>query len=818
MITYIPNVEFDGSSSYPYSIDFSSGGSDKSQLTLTFIDKNGNYDLENRYKRDSNTPVSVSIGSFFKFTGYIVFSESTQMVRGGAKLEIRLDDSSIVLDKYYIGLKGLQGPGFTTNATGSFSNLILVGKQVDPCENIPPNYSDPCAPDCGEENGGKQSFNCAEEKLIKILEVDYSFPDLEAAVAGVVKFGSFPSGINTSYRANYTGNLRDVLKNWCQDFGIDFYWSDNAVYFVDLTTGTSINDENIESNAIVSKKNSFSIEGNYTQGNIVYFGGEGEKREYSCTRSASKRLVLRPITLYDILDDSNPSSKVGQTGYSFLVRNYDPQTKRLDFAVKQLFESVVLNYYSEILRNMYILFEREGLDSVEKMVEFSKSNSKKPIPSLGGFRPRRVFHSGETGLPVQESIDANIYKTLVERLSPNESVDFINRKGYFIAAKYNESQHDYFNNFEKKLGEEFLGKYWIRGGVEGSGYSFSAPDGSPTYYSNASEIQFPFLDALPSDIQKSSDFIETLVGVYDPTQPDKTHGRFLIMERSAAWVPNQTADSIQKLIQELEPFSMKVIGSEDVNGQNILQAGEVFFAVFPRPKGLDLDISNRTKEAKNPYDAKNVGLKGELGGILSTFGLVSSVTQTYTIKSPTSYVQIFLPSQAGPYVSTQYPGYVVFANGQQFSNEIVKILPKSQNVLGSVPKPSDKDVGIQVQYRDITQNIVDLFTSNGTTCGYDTNKITTLLRNFNSRYSSPASVEREIRTYEISGIPEKKYAVKDGLQSFSLNYSDDGLSTTLVFSNLPRVSKSEAVILEEFKKTNTIMKKAIKYFKQNNNS
>ncbi len=815
MITAIPNVTFDGGSAYPYAIDFSSGGSDKSQLKLTFIDRNGNYDLQNRYERNANKPVLITIGSFFKFTGYIVDARARQETQGGSKLEITLDDSSIILDKYYIGLKGIYGAGFNTIANGTFSNEILVGKQVDPCVNLPPNAPDPCAPDCGEENGGKESFNCAEEKLIKILEVDYSFPELQAAVAGVVKFGSFPSAINREYRANYTGTLRDVLKNWCQDFGIDFYWSDNAIYFYDLKTGVAINDGNIENNQIISKENSFSIEGNYTQGNIVYFGGEGEKREYSCTRNSSKRLVLRPITLLDLLDDSNSSGQ-GQPGYSFLVRNYDPQLMRLNVAVKQLFESIVLNYYSETLRNLYSLFEKANLDTVEEMVEFAASETRKPLPYLGGFRPSRVFHAGGTDLPTQDNDDYNVYKTLVGRMTPNESVDFLNRGGYFVAAAYNEEQHDYFNNFEKRLGEEFIGKYWIRGGIDGNGYSFNAPDGSPTYYSNGSEIQFPFLDILPSDIQKSSDFIEDLVGAYDPSKPDKTHGRFLIMERSAAWVPNQTADSIQKLIQELEPFSMKVLGSEDTNGQNILKPGEVFITVFPRPKGLDLNIGNRTKNENNPFDAKNVGVRGELGGISSVYGLVSSITQSYNIKTPTANVQIFLPSQAGIQLSTAYPGYTVFANGQQFSNEIVKIIPKHQQVLGTIPSSTDKDVGIQIQYRDVTQSLVDLFIANGTTCGYDAGKITNLLRNFNSRYNTPTNIERESRTYEVAGIPETSYTVKDGMQSFSLNYGDNGVSTTLVFSNLPQVSKSEAVILEEFKKTNTILKKASKYFAQNN--
>ena len=71
----IPDVILDGSIVYPYSIDYTSGGSDKSQLSLVFIDRNGNYDIENRFKRNSSKPILVTIGSFLNFTGYIVSAE-----------------------------------------------------------------------------------------------------------------------------------------------------------------------------------------------------------------------------------------------------------------------------------------------------------------------------------------------------------------------------------------------------------------------------------------------------------------------------------------------------------------------------------------------------------------------------------------------------------------------------------------------------------------------------------------------------------------------------------------------------------------------
>lgn len=809
MITTIPNIYFSGDALSPYSISWDEGYEDPSYLNLVFIDRNGNYNIASRFARNSSVPVSLNIGGFQNFTGYIVEAEETEDTNGGFRLSVKIVDSSILLDKYHVALKGLQGPGFSTVANGTYGNMIFVGKQIDPCKNIPPNYPDPCAPDCGPENGGQESFNCEQEKLLKILEVDYSFDELRAAVAGIVKFGDLPVGINTEYRANYTGTIREVLKSWSQDFGMTFYWSENAVYFYDLMIGRDIDDSGIDQNMVISRKTNYSIDGNLTQGNVSYFGGEGEIREYSCVRSSSKRYVLRPITLFDVIEDNDQPRIKGSPGYSFLVNNYNPKDKNITLAKRNLFEAIVLNYYSDVFRDLYFLFEREDLDTALKMYNFSIDTVRKPLPMLGQFKPTKVCYVTKDG-----SQNAGIYNTLLKRMTPNEQVDFTNRGGYFIAAKYNKEVHEKFNNFEKRMAEEFMGKYWIRGGVDGDSFSFDAPDGSPTHYSNGGEMQFPFIQVLPADIQRTSDLLEDLIGEYDPTKPDKAHGSFLVMERSAAWVPNQTADSVKKIIEELEKITIEILGSEDVNAANVLKEGEVWMKVFPRPKGLDLKISNRTREENNPYDAKNVRLNTEIEGVSTTYGLRSSVTQTYGLKTASSFLQIFLPSQAGPKYGSEYPGYDVLANGNDFTNEIKRVIPKAEYTLGSVPTTTSKDVGIRINFRDASQSILDLYKANGNTCGYDQNKILALLNNYTARFNNPASIERETRTYELSGIPMTKFTPRDGLSSFNINQSDDGVKTSVTFSNLPKLNKTEAMIMEDLKKLESELKYAKKYYRQ----
>ncbi len=305
-ITTIPNILIDGKNVYPYGVDFSEGGAEPSLITLQFVSKDGKFSLP---ERNSTKVSKIKIGDFVSIDAHVVSVSTSSRPQGGTIATIKYADSSILLDKIVIGLKGVHGPGFGTSFFGNSSqNLILVGTQVDPCENLGDSPVDPCAPECQEKEGERDSFDCVKEKILKILQVDYSFTELKGAISGRIGFGSFPTAINSSYRASYTGTLREVLQNWCNDFGIGFYWQDNSIYFYDKSNGITINTKGLDNGQnVISTSEEFSIENSVDQIKSVYFGAEGEVRDYSCSSSSSKRLTLSPITLYDLLADTNSS-------------------------------------------------------------------------------------------------------------------------------------------------------------------------------------------------------------------------------------------------------------------------------------------------------------------------------------------------------------------------------------------------------------------------------------------------------------------------------------------------------------------------------
>ncbi len=825
-ITTIPNVLVDGQNVFPYSIDFTYGGSELSEVTLKFVNKNGNYEIP---ETNALLPVKIKIGDFCSMDAYVVETNESSTTNGGKILTVSYVDSSIVLDKTIVGLKGIHGPGFSTTAYGNFSpNLVLVGKQLDPCDSIPKSYPDPCAPTC-EETGSKEDYDCVKEKTLKILQVDYSFPDLKSALASKVSFANFPDSINSLYRANYTGSLREVLQSWCADFGIGFYWASNAIYFYDLSSGITINDGGLDTGRnVINYSETKSIRGNSSRAKVVYFGAEGEERSYSCTADTSKLLTLSAITLYDLLADSKFNGTASPIDL-YLRESYDPENLSSVAALSTFYDSIILSYYSSILRDQYLIFEKMGYVTAAA-VNSAISAGSVYMPALG-FRPIQVF---ERTSVIQSSL--SVYDRMFTKLkakSAEEAAIFNEKKGYFILAVYDEKDHELFERMESSLAEDFLGKYWIRKFSQGTKYSFDAPDGNVNYYSGGSEIQFPFINDLPSNIQKASDFLQDVISGAEVDAGGKvtsasSQGQFLMMERSAIWSPSKNSNTIKSLIDTVEPFHWRTIDLDDRDIEAIDLKGlgyereAVFekrvsmFIAYPRPANLDLKITKSEGQASvNPIDAKNTGLLTELNGVNVSYGLRSAATTYFIIKSNGNNIQIHAPSQAGLQFGRDYGGYVVVANGDTFTNNIRVVIPKKESILGDFIEQSQNDITSELDFKDATQNLVKFLESSGTaTCGYSDAQINNLLLNFNSRQRMFPSVQRLTKNYEISGIPSTRFTPADGLSSFSISVGDSGVRTSVSFSNVPMQHKSDTSIEKKFEEDSAIKGKAKNYFRQ----
>lgn len=824
-ITQVPNILIDGKNVYPYSVDYSEGGSEPSSLELKFVNKDGKYSLP---ANNADKVVKIKIGNFRSIDAHVVTTETRSAPNGGTIATIKYYDSSILLDKISIGLRGLHGAGFSTSFFGTVSpNLILVGSQVDPCENVEAVPTDPCAPIC-QEKDERDPFDCEKEKALKILQIDYSFAELRAAVSGRVGFGSYPSAINSDYRASYTGTLREVLKNWCADFGIDFYWQNNSVYFYDLSTGVTPNVSGLDTGEnVIQYTETKSIIDNVSKIKSVYFGAEGEIREYSCSASSSKRLTLSPITLYDLLADQNSSGGISPVD-QFVRNGYDPQNKNSGVALSNLYDSIILSYYSDAMRDLYFLFEKEGLVDATAVEDWIQDD-KKPIEAMGALRPLKSIHKDSDDSSLKDAY--SYFNQLLEKDNGAEwMAQFFQKGGYYVVAEYNEKRHERYFNMEKSLAENFLGKYWIRSFSDGNRYTYDAPDGTVNYYSGGSEIQFPFLNDLPSSIQKASDFLQDIIesseGPSDNLTNLASQGKFLMMERTAVWSPAKNSDTIEKLLETIEPFNWEKtsLKKSDVTGKpfsssvvDIFSPNTVVFVAYPKPEKLDLKITkSENQQSRNPLDAKNVrSATKELNGVNVSYGLVSAETTYFVVKSNGAAVQIHAPSQAGLEYGTAYGGYQIVADGANFANNISVVVGKKEVVLGDVQPTSELDIASELIFKDATQNLVQFLQSSGNqACQYDETKIRQLLLKFNSRQKAQKNIERVVKTYEISGIPDVKLTPADGLQNFSLVIGDSGVRTTLSFSNLPTINKSEGLEEKKFAEFAAILGKSKEYYRK----
>ncbi len=824
-IINVPNISIDGQNVYPYAIDFSEGGAAAAEISLSYVNKDGMFNIP---ENDSTRPVTIRIGNFRSITAFVVETTTTNAPKGGKILHVTYSDSSIILDKTVIGLRGLHGAGFTSAVTGTFSpNIVLVGTQIDPCQNVTNTPTDPCAPACDDNAGERENFDCGKERLLKILQVDYSFPELKAALSSKISFGGFPEAINSDYRASYTGTVREVLQNWCSDFGIGFYWESNSVYFYDISRGITINDAGLDSGYNVTNyTETKSIRDNYAKAKVVYFGIDGEERSYSCSSSSSKTVLLKPVTLYDLLSDQTRPTGTTSPADTYLKKNYDPQDRDSNTALRNFYDAIVLSYYSGILRDLYFLYEKEGLVD-DAAFEAWILDNKKAIPALGNLKPTIVLSKNSDNI---EHLTA--YSLILGKKKPDDAVKFVEKGGFFVVASYQKDTHDHFENLEKSLAENFIGKYWIRPFSNGTSYSYDAPDGTVDYYSNGSEIQFPFLNDLPGDIQKSSDFLQDMISSAAVDEAgvvtsSATHGKFLLMERTALWSPARNSTAIEKLLNTVRPYAMVKLGSEDIAGLNLTgsSATSIFsenddftiFEVYPRPRKLDLEITKSLdQEDRNPLDAKNTSLSSERDGTITAYGLNSSATQYFVIKTAGSNLQIHLPSQAGAKFGSDYGGYVVIANSNDADSGYDIVLEKKEVILGDSVLTTNKDVATELVFKDATQNLIEFLESSGTnTCGYNDNAIRQLLVKFNARQKMFASIERIEKKYDLSGIPATPFTASDGLQSFAINVDESGLHSSITFSNLPSQNKSDSVLEKNFEKIATLLGKAKNYFRKN---
>lgn len=830
MIIDAEKIYINGTVMPVYSVDFANnGGKEPSTLEIKLVNQTGDY---KHPTKQTLTPTVIKIGNFFTFKGYPVSSTISNSSAGNI-LSIKYIDTSIILDKIFVGLKGIHGQGFSTIHEGSSTNIILVGEQVDPCEGIATNFEDPCDPfqtsstgqqisgDIVTEEGLEKRIDCEKQKNLQILDVVYKFQDLlTAARAKNIVFSNFPKFLeNDPYYNRTTGTLREVLNQWCSDYNITFIWDNGTVRFVDLKNGIEINDSELTSGCqLIDSSETETIEDNTTYGAITYFGGQGEIKQYDSAESTSVyRLSLIPITIRDILGTTNKegtSSTINwrEIGYEGIASSplLSGELQKIEFFLAMLaLENVsVLARDLFILRYLYDFFNNIKDDPDSKCKEYKE---------LGIVLEKNI-----------ESDNSDLVKILES--SPDMSQKVLSKKGLklsdFIFFRGYRKVHskDRYLKFEEKLINDFVGKYWIRT-INSANVQYSAPDGGVKVYQSSSEddnsgFVLDIGNILPSKwngiINK---FSKTEVDVVDdPNTPEneatiknvRKEKSAIVLERAAAWSVSPVGEAIDVFEDVLEkiqaPYlefdsNAEVLSEEDQEKEDKSGVKYLYFA-FKIPTANELrsiELDSSIEERDHPFENKNITVSQS--EYTTTYGLRSTKCKSFSVAK--GKMRFYTPVQSWDYGS-EFAGYTVIRTGSSSSNKLIVGLDKKEFVLTKVPSIDPLSVSLSINYRDVTQQYLSLLEKGSIRkCQYNIESIRQLVKDFSRQmFDAPFNPKNKVlirKDYSLSGFPAKQFSILDGLQSISIRLSSsDGWSTQLSFSSLPKTRGNENTLNKDF--------------------
>lgn len=838
MIVDVPYVKISGIKYPVYSVDYSINGESISTLVVDFVCED---ELLREPLLNTQSLTTINISDKIVFTGYAVASEISESVSSGRSMQVRYVDTSILLDKLFVGLHGVHGDSKvrtirtertgsytvpTPDTSGTFFNIVLVGNYVDPCEGLSYDYIDPCdaCPSHEEltsilQNNTSKEINCINEIQTRILDVRYNFQELISKLSSKgIKFVNTPA-VNVNYYGRFTGTAREVLKSWCNELGLTFYWNNGSVNFVDLKFGININDTNLyEDCQLISKKTSKSIENNSYRGNIYYYGGEGRIIENDCSSKNAYRLSMLPITLKDIFwsyinDGSIGGKSVGLSPYISKYYTFK-DSPNPDYRDKNSIEGLqlacVLSYHSEHLRDLFLLHHFYGITNFDSLVGTNKSLLLLGIEKVVEVHDYSEVSDDYTGEDPADRIFHN-------ELTAKDREFCREEKGKMLKIIYNKAYHDRFKALEKALAREFMGRYWISY-LSDRNYQISGPDGSPVFYTTKGVPNFPFLEFIPESIRASSVFLNKILKqTRENNSPEgdivsEIKRNFILLDRKAAWEPTSlTEDFIKadKYLEKISPFYLgpfKSTAGDDTEKK--LAHEEVFIIAYDTiaKDNLQIDIS----EIYHPTETenKNIPTDSSFAGITSYYGLRASGTKKYHINfwlDGLVDIDIIMPVQAHDDFGNGFSGYTVIATPKPMQVITKSLLQKKEVIVGDCPQlfgnnsyGVDNTVSSNIVFKDLSSPISSVIEGAGGTCGYSVPLIKNLINDYKYKSSFPKQIEAVSVIYDIKGLPARTVSLSDGLNSLSIRLdSDGGIATSLSFSNMPKVTISESIISKE---------------------
>lgn len=501
-IKYIDAISVDGAGSsvdrklfggYIHNLSYRIGvAGDKSEVVVNLWSEDGDYSIT---KSDLNWSklYKINIGNNISFNGYLVKYKLDKSDR--KTLELKFADTSVALDRYFIGLKNRHGKR-------TDGNIIIVGREFHPCDrdfdgdiDSIPDTADKCHP-CRNQASKEAEFrlvNCKQMNKYEIFDVKYNFTMLIAELRKTFKVQFDLKDPNPKYFKSETGTVRDVLGKWCADFGWIFYWEDDTIKFFDIRKTIQI-DKNISKYGpnLSGLVEECSVEDTFEDLVTTYYQRTGVRDEYNCNDALYLEVpIYAPdtINLGAELQITNkiPHIAAGLIQYSEDLRDlwywfdhYNLRKPR-DYFVGKRMHKVGLEILSSPIMldgsdasmsaNSISLDGASGLStsSLEPSTGLNKPNG---MPSLVEPTSTVDFLRSSPPTAALQNVKAMIlrnkkYKTCFELMKPEDQWVVANglaanpKDYFFFIGYYDESLHNEHKNIEKKYGASFLNKYHV---------------------------------------------------------------------------------------------------------------------------------------------------------------------------------------------------------------------------------------------------------------------------------------------------------------------------------------------------------------------
>jgi hypothetical protein len=781
------------------------------KLTLNIVKENGDFDS---FPTSLLTSYNVKIGSLNLSKMYLYSYEISRSV-GQKVATLNFLDGSFILDKIFVGLINRHGAtgygpevgfelpalcvscdGLTqTQKTGTVKRKIFSGLQV----NVDPSRG-------GSIILGQEQF---VEGACDIPDVAYNFTQLLNGIqqAGLSAFNF--SDINPQYYQSYVGSLREVLSNWCADFGYSFYWdlARNGIKAIDLK---------IEVDYIDNIKNIINANSSLRSGGSSTLAIESFNESSSLEGTVTQKFISRYLKPFR-LRNSNRSTINPRTFSCIKPERFNVNQDDITRAV--------LGKYNDNARTVFCM---------------------KDIKKQGKYIGLEKIFTAQS-ISAQQKND-NIFTKAYDYGYNNDAItQFIdkNNGATVLVAVYNPAAKEKYAAWESSIAD-MIGQYYQSDGQPAENVESCAKTSffqktvqinpSAEQYSNKNKYDLPFSNVIIGP--NANDGAEWSI----PT--------LYIFSRSTSYGTTQEEYDAAMLSGGTDPFEKYIVSYLPIEGlaytrlksaqeeatksgdadtakqlaQIISKADElkgteseqkVVFAFIPPTSVLDKALSTSFKTATNKLElakeeddkeAPECITECEADIIQDVCGKCVNPPQPYVGLTNSVARSLNLTSSAsGKKINIIFPSEAPYSGYEQIDTTTKFTVPGQKLVFGSIDSIDADTLTLNVIESDITN---DLDPTDGSTIlnmlvpdGFNGFNQTTpavyhadlTKKLVNSITSNRKNITISVIGMELGGL--SSYITPDkGLTSFSISLNENGATTQIGFANRPKIlPKREAI-------------------------